>query len=228
MIDVVLPAYNEEEHLRDNAGRLYDYLTGNIEGEWRLIIADNGSTDGTLGIARALSREYERVTCSSMLEKGRGRALRKALSESEAEVLVYMDVDLSTDLKDLNALISEVRGGSAVATGSRLISGSDVKRRFVRDLLSKSYNRLARIITRSGVNDLQCGFKAFNVREVGKILPEVEDNNWFFDTELLVKAERMGLKVSEIPVRWVESEKSSVNVRRIITYYIRNLWRIRA
>jgi putative flippase GtrA len=178
-----------------------------------VIAADNASTDATLAIARALAVELDHVTVLHLEHKGRGRALRAAWTVSDAEVLCYMDVDLSTDLRALLPLVSPlVSGHSEVAVGSRLSAGARVVRGAKREVISRCYNRLLRWALRARFSDAQCGFKAIRADAARRLLPDVQDQGWFFDTELLVLAQRRGLRIHEVAVDWIDDPDSRVDL----------------
>lgn len=203
-------------------------LTGSGRFDYELVIANNGSTDRTPAIARQLAREHSHVRVLDLPQKGRGGALKRAWLGSGAEVLSYMDVDLSTDLAAFPALIDAVAGGEFdLAIGSRLLAQSEVKRCWRREWISRGYNRLVRRLLRTAISDLQCGFKAIHRAAAQALLPQVADNGWFFDTELLVLAERLGYRVGEIPVRWIEDSDSRVNILSTALADLRGLWRLR-
>jgi glycosyltransferase involved in cell wall biosynthesis len=169
-----------------------------------------------------------RVGCMRLAQPGRGRALKASWSASQADVVAYMDIDLSTDLVHLPALVEAVtRGGNDLAVGSRLAPGAQVIRSRQRELLSRVYNRLVHAALGLRVHDAQCGFKAMSRTAARALLPEVEDPGWFFDTELLVLAQRRGLRIAEIPVRWVEDSDSRVRLLSTIVGDLRGIWRLR-
>ncbi len=213
LIDIVVPVYNEQAGLERSIRRLHSYLSANIPFAWRIVIADNASTDATLAIARALALELPSTTVLHVPAKGRGRALRAAWLGSDAEVLCYMDVDLSTDLRALLPLIAGLLSGhSDVAIGTRLGRGSRVARGRKREFISRSYNRLLRLALRARFSDAQCGFKAIRADVAQTLLPDVHDDGWFFDTELLVLAQRRGLRIHEVAVDWVDDPDSRVDI----------------
>jgi glycosyltransferase involved in cell wall biosynthesis len=213
VVDVVVPVYNEERSLEPGIRRLHAYLTGGFPFSWRITIVDNASTDGTWTHAERLARELPRVRASHLDRKGRGFALRCAWSVSDADVVAYMDVDLSTDLGALLPLVAPlVSGHSDLAIGSRLAPGSHVARHPKRELVSRGYNLILRAVLASRVRDAQCGFKAVRSGVARRLLPAVYDNGWFFDTELLLLAERNGLRIHEVPVDWVDDVDSRVHV----------------
>jgi len=215
-VDVVIPVYNEEHGLREAVERLDAYLAGLYPGDgpgYRITIADNASTDATGAIAAELARAVEAVSYLRLEEKGRGRALRAAWSASDAAILAYMDVDLSTGLDAFPALVAPLLSGhSDVAIGSRLAAGARVQRGSKREVISRCYNLLLHGSLGTGFSDAQCGFKALSASAARLLLPLVRDEAWFFDTELLVLAEQAGLRISEVAVDWVDDPDSSVHL----------------
>jgi glycosyltransferase involved in cell wall biosynthesis len=213
VVDVVVPVFDEERTLEASVHRLHAYLTGTFPFSWCITIVDNASTDGTWLQAQRLERELPGVRARHLDRKGRGLALRSAWSASDAEVVAYMDVDLSTDLDALLPIVAPlVSGHSDVAIGSRLAPGSHVARHPKRELISRSYNLMLRTLLATRVRDAQCGFKAVRANVARRLLPAVEDDGWFFDTELLLLAERNGLRIHEVPVDWIDDVDSRVNV----------------
>ena len=212
-VDIVVPVRNEERDLAPSVQRLVSYLRECLPFSARVTIADNGSTDATWAIASRLARELPEVRAIHMDLPGRGRALRAIWSESDAEVLAYMDVDLSTDLNALLPLVAPLLSGhSDLAIGTRLAWGSRVIRGPKRELISRSYNLLLRTLMGARFSDAQCGFKAIRRDQARALLPLTQDTGWFFDTELLVLAERAGLRIHEIPVDWVDDLDSRVDI----------------
>jgi putative flippase GtrA len=213
VLDIVVPVFNEEHALEASIRRLHDHLVHNFPFSFRITIVDNASTDRTDGLARALAYELPHVSATHLDQKGRGRALRSAWSASDAQVLAYMDVDLSTDLAALLPLVAPlVSGHSDLAIGTRLAPGSRVVRGTKRELISRTYNLILRRTMAARFSDAQCGFKAIR-RDVAEVLlPLIEDNGWFFDTEMLVLAQRSGLRVHEVPVDWIDDPDSRVDI----------------
>ena len=227
-LEVVIPVYNEERDLAATVVRVREHLA-TLPWSFRVTIADNASTDGTAVIARRLDHTYDDVRVVHLAEKGRGRALKKVWSGSEADVLVYMDVDLSTDLNALLPLVAPlISGHSDLAIGTRLRHGSRVERGPKRELISRGYNLLLRGALRAHFSDAQCGFKAIRADVAREVLPLVEDNAWFFDTELLVLAERAGLRIHEVPVDWVDDPDSRVDIVRTAYDDVRGIARARS
>ncbi|MFC4996867.1 glycosyltransferase [Dactylosporangium cerinum] len=213
VLDVVVPVYNEERDLDTCVRRLHAHLTATFPYPFRITVADNASTDGTLAVAAGLARDLTGVEVLHLTEKGRGRALRAAWDASDAPVLAYMDVDLSTDLNALLPLVAPLLSGhSDVSIGTRLARGSRVVRGAKRQFISRSYNLLLRGTLQVGFSDAQCGFKAIRKDVAEQLLPLVEDTGWFFDTELLVLAQRAGLRIHEVPVDWVDDPDSRVDI----------------
>ena len=212
-LDVVVPVYNEQADLEPAVRRLHEYLSTRVPLTFRITIADNASTDQTAAIADRLADELPAVTAVHLAEKGRGRALKLVWSHSDAGVLAYMDVDLSTDLAALLPLVAPlISGHSDLAIGTRLHRGSRVVRGTKREFISRSYNLLLRGTLAARFSDAQCGFKAIRADVARELLPLVQDTGWFFDTELLILAERSGLRIHEVPVDWVDDPDSRVNI----------------
>ena len=226
LLDLVVPVYNEEDALAPSIRRLADHLA-RLPWTWRISIVDNASTDRTAAVANELADAVPGVRVLRLAEKGRGRALRAAWTASDAEVVAYTDVDLSTDLAALEPLIASVlRGDGDVAIGSRLAAGARVTRGPRRELVSRSYNHLIQAVTRAGFSDAQCGFKAVRADVARRLLPEVENENWFFDTELLLLAEHHGFRISEVAVDWVDDPGSTVDIRLTAMEDLRGLVRM--
>ncbi len=213
VVEIVIPVHNERIALEGSVRMLHGFLSATFPFSWQITIVDNASTDGTLTIARRLMYELPEVGAIHLPQKGRGRALRTAWSASRAEVLAYMDVDLSTDLNGLLPLVAPLLSRhSDLAIGSRLHPAAHVTRSRKRELISRCYNHLLRLALRARFTDAQCGFKAIRADAARGLLPLVEDDGWFFDTELLVLAQRRGLRIHEVPVDWVEDRDSRVEI----------------
>jgi len=225
-LEVVIPVYNEERDLAASVARVVEHLAA-LPWSFRVTIADNASTDGTAVVARRLAHTHPDVRVVHLAEKGRGRALKKVWGGSDAQVLVYMDVDLSTDLNALLPLVAPlISGHSDLVIGTRLGHGSRVERGPKRELISRGYNLLLRGTLRARFSDAQCGFKAIRADVAREVLPLVEDNAWFFDTELLVLAERAGLRIHEVPVDWVDDPDSRVDIVRTALDDVRGIVRV--
>ncbi len=227
-VEVVIPVYNEEHILAASVSRLHEHMEREFDFPFRITIADNASVDSTPAVARSLAGRLEHVNFLHLERKGRGHALRAAWSASEAEVVAYMDVDLSTDLSALRDLLVPLLDGRAdVMIGSRLAPGAEVTRGLRRELISRSYNILLRASLGLGISDAQCGFKAIRREVLLPLLDLVEDNSWFFDTELLYHAHRSRLAIHEIPVRWVEDTDSRVQVLATVREDLQGIRRLR-
>lgn len=212
-VEIVVPVYNEQAALAASVRRLHDHLDAHLPFDWQITIADNASTDATPRVANALADDLPGVRVLRLEEKGRGRALRAAWLASDADVVGYMDVDLSTDLNAVLPLVAPlVSGHSDVAIGSRLARGSNVERGPKREFISRAYNQLLHVTLAARFTDAQCGFKAVRADVARRLLPDVRDDGWFFDTELLVLAQREGLRIHEVPVDWVDDPDSRVDI----------------
>ena len=227
-LEVVVPVYNEERILRQSMLRLHRRLLIACDVPFRLTIADNASSDRTPEIARALARELPGVRHLRLEQKGRGRALRAAWGASDADVVAYMDVDLSTDLAHIPELIGPLLAGQAdIVIGSRLARGARVTRGFTREVISRGYNALLGLVLGAGFSDAQCGFKAGRGDVIRTLLPLIEDEGWFFDTELLYLAQRNGFSIREVPVHWVDDIDSRVHLRSTIADDLKGIARLR-
>ena len=227
-VEVVLPVYNEERALGPNVELLLEYLRDEFPFPFRVVVADNASGDATPLVAAELARRHGEVSVLRLEEKGRGRALRAAWSASRAHVVSYMDVDLSTNLESFLPLVAPIMSGhSELAIGTRLAHQAHVHRRLKREVLSRGYNALVHAGFRARFSDAQCGFKAVRGDVAQRLLPLVSDEGWFFDTELLLLAERNGLRVHEVPVDWVEDLDSRVDLWATIAADLRGLARVR-
>src|SRR3954462_6155972 len=212
VLDVVVPVHNEETDLEPCLRRLHAHLSA-LPFPFRITVAENASTDATVEVAHRVAAELPGIEVLVLPEAGRGRALRTAWLRSDAPVLVYMDVDLSTDLAALLPLVAPlISGHSDMAIGTRLSPSSRVVRGLKREVISQSYNLLLRRALATSLSDAQCGFKAIRADVAQRLLPLVEDTGWFFDTELLVLAERSGLRIHEVPVDWVDDPDSRVDI----------------
>ena len=227
VLDIVIPVYNEAHTIAHCVETLHAYLDRSLGIPARITIADNASTDDTLSVARALAGAIDGVRVVHLDAKGRGRALRRVWAESDARVLVYMDVDLSTDLKALYPLVAPLLSGhSDLAIGTRLGRGAKVVRGPKREFISRSYNLLLHTALRVRFSDAQCGFKAIRTDVARELLPLVEDGEWFFDTELLVLAERAGLRIHEVPVDWTDDPDSRVDIVDTVVKDLRGVIRV--
>jgi glycosyltransferase involved in cell wall biosynthesis len=227
-LNVVIPVYNEESELEASIKTLTDYLGHNLSDfDWTVTIADNASTDSTWKIAKNLEKSVKGVNAVHLDLKGRGRAVKKIWMESRADIVAYMDVDLSTDLKHFPPLVRSLQRGYDLAIGSRNVRGSRVfKRELIRTITSKGYIMLIKCIFWVHFSDAQCGFKAVSRNVVKEVIPYVEDNEWFFDTELLLLAEKMGYRIYEESVTWIDNPGSTVRVMKTAQGDLKGLWRL--
>ena len=229
-VDVVIPVLNEEAALPGCVDRLRDFMAAELgKHTWKIVVADNGSSDGTLEVAKRYTKQHPKQVGVVHLDvRGRGRALRRAWLESDADVVSYMDVDLSTELeafpKIVHAIVDE---GYHLAFGSRLAKGARTNRSLKRELISRSYNLLVRGVMQTRFRDAQCGFKALSRSAAQVLVPQVVNNHWFFDTELLVIAEKRGFRLKEIPVAWEEDSDTRVKIVQTALEDLRGLARLR-
>jgi glycosyltransferase involved in cell wall biosynthesis len=225
-LDIVVPVHNEAHVIDRSVRRLHAHLTG--WPSWRITIAENGSTDGTLAAAHRIASELAHVRVVRVEGAGRGLALRTAWSSSDAAILAYTDVDLSTGLDALDELVAVLRAGRAdIAIGSRLAPESRIVRGVRRELISRCYNALLHGVLGTRFRDAQCGFKAIRSDVAADLLPEVRDNGWFFDTELLVLAARRRLRIHEVAVDWVDDTDSRVRIASTAWHDLRGIARLR-
>ena len=226
-VDIIIPVYNEEHSLPHCVEKLSSYIAAAMPVPTNIIIADNASTDRTWEVAGNLCQQYEHLSRIHLNQKGRGRALKQAWLASEATVVAYMDVDLSTDLNALLPLVAPLlTGHSDIAIGTRLSRSSRVQRGPKREIISRTYNLMLKTTMAAHFSDAQCGFKAMRTDVVHRLLPHVEDNAWFFDTELLLLAEKAGYRVLEVPVDWVDDPDSRVNIVDTAIKDIQGMWRV--
>ena len=228
-LDIVLPVYNEEHVLAGSIAKLREYLyERDFPYTWRIVIADNASTDGTLAAGEGLAAQFDDVTIIHLPEKGRGRALRKAWLESDADAACFMDIDLSTNLDGLLPLARAVlEEGYDVSTGSRMAKGSQIERSIGREITSRGFIFLIKALFLTGLSDTQCGFKAISRQAAQELVPRIESEEWFFDTELLLLADKGGYRVKDIPIRWIEDTDTRVNVLKTILEDLAGLVRMR-
>ncbi|OGG06413.1 glycosyl transferase [Candidatus Gottesmanbacteria bacterium RIFCSPHIGHO2_02_FULL_40_24] len=227
-VEVVIPIYNEQEELADSIIKLRSFLKKNLKDfNWHITIADNASTDESLNIARKLKSRYTGVGFIHLDEKGRGRAVKKAWQTSRADFLSYMDVDLSSDLRYFRTLITALVDGYDISIGNRLMKGSIVKKRpLKREVLSRGYNILIKLLFLVHFSDAQCGFKAVNRKVADRLLPNIKDNAWFFDSELLITGEKVGYKIFQVPVSWTDNPGSTVRVLKTVSGDLAGLLRL--
>ena len=226
-VEIVVPVHNEQDDLGPSIHRLHAFLRDRFPFTALITIADNASTDATWNRARELAEQLDGVRAVHLDAKGRGRALQHVWASSDARVVAYMDVDLSTDLAALLPLVAPLLSGhSDVAIGSRLARTSRVVRGPKREIISRCYNLLLRTTLRARFSDAQCGFKAMRTDAARLMLPHVKDTAWFFDTELLVLAERSGMRIAEVPVDWVDDPDSRVDITSTALADLRGIARV--
>ncbi len=227
VLEVVVPVYNEQADLEANLRRLRSYLDRRFPLATLVTIADNASTDGTWTRAVRLERELPGVRAVHLDQKGRGRAVKQVWTTSEAPVVAYMDVDLATGLDALLPLVAPLLSGHAeVAIGSRLAVSARVVRGTKRELISRAYNALLRWVLGAGFSDAQCGFKAMRTDVARALVPMIDDDGWFFDTEMLILAERFGMRIHEVAVDWVDDPDSRVDILATAGADLRGIWRL--
>ena len=229
-LEIVIPVLNEEKVLSASVGALHHFLQGHLaDYEWAITIADNGSTDRTQEVAGELAEQGYPIRVTRLDQRGRGRALKKAWSESDADIRFYMDVDLSTRLDALMPIVEALESGEyQVGIGSRLMKGSEViNRKLQREITSRVYNLMHRAMFFSPFHDAQCGFKAISADAARVLVPAIINNHWFFDTELLVIAEKRGFRMKEIPVTWREDPDSRVKIMQTSVEDLKGLARLR-
>jgi glycosyltransferase involved in cell wall biosynthesis len=213
-VDITIPVYNEEKELEKSVQTLADYLDRNLSDfQWSISIADNASTDNTLKIAQTLEKKYSYVHAIHLPQKGRGRAVKYVWTHSKADYVAYMDVDLSSDLKHFPNLVHALQRGYDIAIGSRNTHGSRVYgRNLLRSITSKGYITLIKLFFWVHFSDAQCGFKAVTREVVNELIPLIDDNGWFFDSELLIVGEKLGYRIYDEPVTWIDNPGSTVRV----------------
>lgn len=227
LIDIVVPVLNEEKILQKSITTLDEYMAKHLPYRYQITIADNGSQDKTLEIAKNLAEKHQSVQVVSLAERGRGRALKQVWQNSPADILAYMDVDLSTSLDDFLPMIQPLVAGEAgVAIGSRLLKDSKTSRGLKREFISRCYNNIIKWTSRTKFSDAQCGFKAIRRDVAAKFLLKIKDNEWFFDTELLIKTERVGVPIHEQPVTWIEDADSRVKIVKTAVDDLKGLYRV--
>ncbi len=226
-ISVVVPVYNEEKDLPLNIPKLFSFLEKNMSSYgWEIVIVDNASTDKTPEIGKRLAKKAS-IKYLRLAQKGRGRALKTSWNTAKSDILAYMDIDLSSDLSSFPKLVGALEEGNDIAIGSRLVAGSKVYGRpFLREIMSRGYSLLFRIVFLTSFNDAQCGFKAIRREVWDKISPAVTDTGWFFDSELLIIADKAGFEIAEIPITWRDDPASTVKVAKTAWGDIKGLVRL--
>ncbi len=228
LVNVTIPVYNEEHILRKSISSLHTFLKDKARFDWEIVVANNASIDGTLKVARALCAELDQVHVVHLDQKGRGRALKRVWQERKCDIYSYMDVDLSTNLFAYPPMIEAlICTGFDIGIGSRLLKASSTRRSLKREVVSRAYNLLVKAFFRTRFSDAQCGFKAISASAAQKLLPSVEDTTWFFDTELLVIAEKHGYRIFDLPVSWIEDLDSRVDIVQTALDDIKGLIRVK-
>lgn len=228
-LHVTIPVYNEEKALPTSIPTLYAFLANHMqEYDWVIEIADNASIDLTPDVSRELSRSYDRVQYLRLEQKGRGRALKKSWTSTDADICSYMDVDLSTNLESFPPMIHALaKDGYDIGTGSRLMRGANTERSFKREVISRTYNLMIKALFFNRFSDAQCGFKAVTRQVIDTLLPHIEDNVWFFDSELLIIGEKSGYRIFDVPVKWIEDLDTRVKIAKTAIDDIKGLLRVR-
>jgi glycosyltransferase involved in cell wall biosynthesis len=230
-IIIALPAYNEEMILEKTVTKLVDFCQKNLALDWQIIIADNNSTDQTAVVAKSLAEKFNLVSYLFVAQKGKGMAIKTAWENSEADFYSFMDADLATDLSALPPALAALQGGFDAAIGSRFAKGSVVTRSLVRRLTSQGYRLVLKILLGLKVNDAPCGFKLITKEVKNKVLPQIKNRSWFFDSELIIIAEKQGYKIKEIPVIWQDPregrDKSRVNTIALSQAYLKQVLALR-
>ena len=226
---VTIPVYNEEKALPVSIPTLHAFLAERMaDYDWCIEIADNASIDRTPEVSRALATQYDRVRYLRLEQKGRGRALKKSWTESDADIVSYMDVDLSTNLDSFPPMVHALaHEGYDIGTGSRLMKGANTERSLKREFISRSYNLMVKAMFFTRFSDAQCGFKAVTRQVVDVLIPHVEDNVWFFDSELLIIGEKSGYRIFDVPVKWIEDLDTRVKIVKTAIDDIKGLLRVR-
>ena len=228
-VEITVPVYNEEKELEENITTLYGFCDKNLKAyDWHITIADNASTDNTPIIASSIEKKNPRISHFRLEQKGRGRAVKRAWVESEKDLCVYMDLDLSTDLVHLPKLLYALQNGFDIASGSRLARGAEVEgRTLIREITSRVLNFFfIQFLFQTHFTDAQCGFKAVTKRVVEQLIPKIKDNEWFFDGELLIVGEKSGFKIYEEPVHWIDNPGSTVRLVSTIWGDLASIYRL--
>lgn len=223
MIVVTIPASNEYKNLQ-NCVDLLLKESFQLGDDFQIIIAEDGSTDGTDLIAKELARLHPRVThLHSPNQLGKGLALKRAFNKKEADIYAFIDCDLATNMKYFPKLINSIKDGYDLALGSRYINGAKIKRMILRDVTSRLYNKLISILFRDQIFDHQIGFKAFSNRLIKKILNDCKSNGWFWDTEIIIRSKKNNFRIIEFPVEWHEKTNGTPHLKMIVNVGIQNI-----
>lgn len=213
-LSFIFPVCNGDGQIESSVERIMKNLS-KCRCDYEILLAEDGSTDGSDSVCRSLSKKYKKVRHLHFKERlGKGLAIKNAMKKARGDAVIFSDIDLSSGTDSLARFVSEIKNGSDICIGSRYMENSDAKRYLKRMVLSKTYILLVRVLFGSRLSDFQCGFKAFSKNAIPVAL-DAKNNSWFWDTETLLKAEKLGMKITEIPVSWVESGKSSVNSMKV-------------
>ncbi len=225
-VTAIIPVFNDRVALERALPESIEVLS-RITDDFEIFVAEDGSTDGSADFVRSYEKISPKVRLLHSDERlGRGTALNRAIREARGSIVCYYDVDLATDMQHLHELIGAIRSGADIATGSRLLPASDIQRTGGREIASRSYNLLVRFILGSRLFDHQCGFKAFNREKILPVLSDIKSNHWFWDTEILVRAQRIGYTVAEFPVIWRAGKGTTVRAKDVfgMGFSILRLW----
>ena len=232
-IIIVVPAYNEEFLIHYSVSRLSDFCQKNLRDyDWCVVVADNNSTDRTAEITKKLESESaSRIIYKFIAQKGKGLAIRESWKSFDADIYIFMDADLATDLSALPILIKELENANDLVIGARFAKGSSAKRPVVRKITSKIFSLITRLMFGLKIKDYPCGFKGANKNVIKNVLPEVKNDQFFFDTELVIRSAKKGLKIKEIPVSWQDRDrsksKSRVSILKVTKEYLRELLKLK-
>lgn len=234
LINLAIPIYNEELILAENTKKILDYLSdhNNLGFDWQIILADNASTDQTPIIGKKLAQQFpDKIKYLRLEQKGKGLAVKTAWQLFPANYYLFMDADLSTDLEALPRLLDELKNGVDVAIGSRYLPGSKINRSLLRTFISKTLRLIINTWLKLPLTDLPCGFKGVSRKIVDVLLPQVKNNEWFFDTELLYLAYQQKYNIKEIPVNWQETHnqkrKSRVGIFQVSWNYLKEIYKLK-
>lgn len=231
-ISIVIPAHNEEEIIENNLNFLAERLPQLLTSvDWELVVAENGSTDKTFVLSEAATLNNPRFRAVKMPVAGKGKTIKTAWDENLADILIFMDADLATDLQHLPEMIEKIIEGNDLVIGNRLNKNSQVSRTAARTIYSKLYNRLTQMVLKTKIADHQCGFKGIKKTAWQKISPHMTSVGFFFDTELLALARKFEIKIAELPITWREwrggASKSKVKIVKTAKNLIKNLWALK-
>ena len=226
-LNITIPVFNEEKILNENIRKIFLFCQSNIQDNFKIVIVNNGSTDNTENVAKKICKENKEIKYLFIKKKGRGKAIKTSWLKINADIYSYMDIDLSTGLSAIQETVLNMEKGYDMVIGSRYQTGSKVKRNIYRSILSKGYNILVQLLFRTKVKDMQCGFKAINQRIIKQVLPKIKDNGWFFDTEMVLIAERENYRIKEIPIKWTDNPNTKVNILKTVINYLVNLTKLK-